>query len=53
MEIIRYNDKCVVKQDKLTKEVEAEILESRRHNNLIEVKHKSQKIPIIVAESKK
>lgn len=27
MEIVRYSDKCIVKQEKSTKEVEAEILE--------------------------
>jgi hypothetical protein len=47
MEVIRYGDKCIVKQDKSNKEVEAEVLEIREQQNLIVVLNKSVKLPMV------
>ena len=47
MEIVRYSDKCIVKQDKSTKEVEAEILEFKEQKNLRVVINKSVKLPMV------
>ena len=47
MEIVRYGDKCVVKQDKSSKEVEAEVLDFKEQKNLVVVLNKSVKLPMI------
>lgn len=47
MEVIRYSDKCVVKQDKSSKEVEAEVFEFRAQQNLTVVLNKSVKLPMV------
>lgn len=47
MEIVRYGDKCIVKQDKSSKEVEAEVLDFKEQKNLIVVLNKSVKLPMI------
>lgn len=47
MEVIRYGDTCIVKQDKSNKEVEAEVLEIREQQNLIVVLNKSVKLPMV------
>lgn len=44
MEIKRYSDKCIVKQENTSKEVEAEIHEFKEHNRLIVVLNKSVKL---------
>ena len=47
MEIVRYSDKCLIKQDKTNKEVEAEVFEFREQKNLTVVLNKSVKLPMI------
>jgi flagellar biosynthesis/type III secretory pathway ATPase len=47
MEIVRYGDKCIVKQDKSSKEVEAEVLDFKEQKNLIVVLNKSVKLPMV------
>jgi flagellar biosynthesis/type III secretory pathway ATPase len=47
MEIVRYGDKCIVKQDKSSKEVEAEVLDFKEQKNLVVVLNKSVKLPMI------
>jgi flagellar biosynthesis/type III secretory pathway ATPase len=44
MEIVRYGDKCIVKQDNSSKLVEAEVLEFKEKKNLIVVLNKSVKL---------
>ena len=46
-EVIRYGDKCIVRQEKSNKEVEAEVLEIREGQNLIVVLNKSVKLPMV------
>jgi flagellar biosynthesis/type III secretory pathway ATPase len=46
MEIVRYGDKCIVKQDKSSKEVEAEVLDFKEQKNLVVVLNKSVKLPM-------
>lgn len=47
MEVIRYSDKCVIKQVNSSKSVEAEIFEFREQKNLIVVLNKSIKLPMV------
>ena len=47
MEVVRYGDKCVVKQDNSNKSVEAEVLEFKEKKNLIVVLNKSVKLNMI------
>lgn len=46
MEIIRYGDKCVVKQANNNKSTEAEVFEFREQKNLTVVLNKSVKLPM-------
>jgi hypothetical protein len=46
MEIIRYGDKCVVKQANNNKSIEAEVFEFREQKNLTVVLNKSVKLPM-------
>ena len=47
MEVIRYSDKCVIKQVNSSKSVEAEVFEFREQKNLIVVLNKSVKLPMV------
>lgn len=47
MEIVRYSDKCLIKQDKTNKEVEAEVFEFREQKNLTVVLNKSVKLSMV------
>lgn len=47
MEVVRYGDKCIVKQDNSSKSVEAEVLEFKEKKNLIAVLNKSVKLNMI------
>lgn len=47
MEVVRYSDKCVIKQVNSSKSVEAEIFEFREQKNLIVVLNKSIKLPMV------
>ena len=47
MEVMRYSDKCVIKQVNSSKSVEAEIFEFREQKNLIVVLNKSIKLPMV------
>ena len=47
MEVVRYSDKCVIKQVNSSKSVEAEVFEFREQKNLIVVLNKSVKLPMV------
>jgi len=47
MEVIRYSDKCVIKQVNSSKSVDAEVFEFREQKNLIVVLNKSVKLPMV------
>ena len=47
MEVVRYSDKCVIKQVNSSKSVEAEVFEFREQKNLIVVLNKSIKLPMV------
>jgi len=46
MEVTRHSDKCIVKQEKSSKTVEAEIFEFKEHKSLTVVLNKSVKLPM-------
>ena len=46
MEVTRYSDKCMVKQDKTTKEVEAVVYDFKEQKSLTVVLNKSVKLPM-------
>lgn len=47
MEVIRYGDKCTIKQANSSKVVEAEVYEFREQKNLTVVLNKSVKLPMV------
>jgi hypothetical protein len=47
MEVVRYGDKCTIKQVNSSKSVEAEVHEFREQKNLTVVLNKSVKLPMI------
>jgi hypothetical protein len=47
MEVTRYSDKCIVKQEKTSKTVEAEVFEFNEGRSLTVVLNKSVKLPMI------
>ncbi len=47
MEIVRYGDKCSIKQANSSKTVEAEVYEFKERERLIVVLNKSVKLPMI------
>lgn len=47
MDVVRVSDKCIVKQEKSTKTVEAEVLSFNEHRNLTVVLNKSVKLNMV------
>ena len=47
MEVTRYGDKCIIKQDKSNKTVEAEVFDFKENQNLTVVLNKSVKLSMI------
>ena len=47
MDVTRVGEKCIVKQDKTSKTVEAEVLNFNEHRNLTVVLNKSVKVNMI------
>jgi len=47
MEVVRYSDKCNIKQVNSSKSVEAEVFEFKEQKNLIVVLNKSVKLPMV------
>ena len=47
MEVTRYGDKCIIKQEKTSKTVEAEVFEFNEGRSLTVVLNKSVKLPMI------
>jgi hypothetical protein len=47
MEVTRVSDKCTVKQDKSSREVEAEVFDFKEHKSLTVVLNKSVKLPMV------
>lgn len=47
MEVVRYGDKCLVKQANSSKTVEAEVFEFKEQDRLTVVLNKSVKLPMV------
>jgi flagellar biosynthesis/type III secretory pathway ATPase len=47
MDVVRVGDKCIVKQEKSSKTVEAEVLSFNEHRNLTVVLNKSVKVNMV------